>query len=51
MRIFHTANDEEIKQGKTTYIYFERTKLILKAKKKDKLHVVAEVTTSSLPEN
>jgi nicotinate phosphoribosyltransferase len=51
MRLFHYANDEEIKQGKTTDIYFERTKQILKAKKKDKLHVVAEVTTSSLPEN
>jgi len=51
MRLFHSANDEEIKQGKTTDIYFERTKQILKAKKKDKLHVVAEVTTSNLPEN
>jgi nicotinate phosphoribosyltransferase len=51
MRLFHSANDEEIKQGKTTDIYFERTKQVLRVKKKDKLHVVAEVTTSSLPEN
>jgi nicotinate phosphoribosyltransferase len=51
VQLFHTANDEEIKQGKTTDIYFERTKQILKAKRKDKLHVVAEVTTGSLPEN
>jgi nicotinate phosphoribosyltransferase len=51
MRLFHSATDDEIKQGKTTDIYFERTIQILKAKKKDKLHVVAEVTTSSLPEN
>ncbi len=51
MRLFHSASDEEIKQGKTTDIYFERTKQVLKAKNKDKLHVVAEVTASSLPEN
>jgi len=51
MRLFHSASDEEIKQGKTTDIYFERTKQVLKAKKKDRLNVVAEVTTSSLPEN
>ncbi len=48
---FHTASDEEIKHGKTTDIYFERTKQILRAKNKDKIHVVAEVTTNSLPEN
>ncbi|MEM2129328.1 MAG: nicotinate phosphoribosyltransferase [Candidatus Bathyarchaeia archaeon] len=51
MRLFHCASDEEIKQGKTTDIYFERTMQILKAKNKDKIHVVAEVTTGSLPEN
>jgi nicotinate phosphoribosyltransferase len=49
MQLFHSANDDEIKQGKTTDIYFERTKQILKAKKKDKIHVVAEVTTGELP--
>ncbi len=49
MRLFHYANDEEIKQGKTTDIYFARTRQILKAKKVDKIHVVAEVTAGGLP--
>jgi nicotinate phosphoribosyltransferase len=49
MRLFHSASDEEIKQGKTTDIYFERTKQILKAKNKDKTHVIAEVTAGELP--
>jgi len=51
MRLFHHATDEEIRQGKTTDIYFVRTKQILKAKKMDKTHVVAEVTTGGLPGN
>ena len=51
MRLFHHANDEEIKQGKTTDIYFVRTKKILKARGMDKVHVVAEVTVGSLPED
>ena len=50
MRLFHYANDEEIKNGKTTDIYFIRTKQILKAKKMEKIKVVAEVTVGSLPE-
>jgi len=50
MRLFHYANDEEIKNGKTTDIYFVRTKQILKAKKMEKIKVVAEVTVGSLPE-
>ena len=32
MKLFHTASDEDIKKGKTTDVYFERTKKILKAK-------------------
>lgn len=51
MRLFLYANDEEIKQGKTTDIYFVRTKKILKARRMDKIHVVAEVTVGSLPED
>ncbi|RLI05059.1 nicotinate phosphoribosyltransferase [Candidatus Bathyarchaeota archaeon] len=51
MHLFHTASDEEIKQGKTTDVYFTRAKEILKAKKKDKVKVVAEVTVGNLPES
>jgi len=50
MRLFHYADDEEIKSGKTTDVYFLRTKQILEAKKMDKVKVVAEVTVGSLPE-
>jgi len=49
VHLFHYANDEEIKQGKTTDVYFVRTQEILKSKKMDKINVVAEVTASSLP--
>lgn len=49
MRLFHYADDEEIKQGRTSDIYFVRTKQILEAKKMDKIHVVAEVTPGRLP--
>lgn len=46
--MFHTAREEEIKQGRTTDIYFARTKEVLEAKGIDR-KVVAEVTASSLP--
>ncbi|MCS7120717.1 MAG: nicotinate phosphoribosyltransferase [Nitrososphaerota archaeon] len=49
MRRFYYADDEEIKNGKTTDIYFVRTKQILQAKKKDRVNVVAEVTAGGLP--
>jgi nicotinate phosphoribosyltransferase len=49
MRLFHYADDSEIKQGKTTDIYFVRTKQILEAKKMDKMQVVAEITSGALP--
>jgi nicotinate phosphoribosyltransferase len=51
MSRFHTASDEEIKHAETTDIYFVRTKEILKAKKLDKIFVVADVTASGLPRN
>jgi len=51
MKLFHTATDEDIKKGRTTDVYFQRTKKILKAKGKDRVHVVAEVTTGSAPDN
>ncbi len=50
MRLFHYADDEEIKQGKTTDIYFVRTKQILEAKGMSKIHVLAEVTPGKLPD-
>lgn len=47
-RLFFVAADEEIKKGKTTDIYFERTVDILKQKKISR-YVVAEVTCGSIP--
>ena len=49
MRFFHVASDDEIKKGKTTDVYFERTYQILKAKNMDKVRVTAEVTAGNLP--
>jgi len=46
---FHHATDEEIKAGKTTDIYFTRTKQVLEAKKLTKIHAYAEVTPGVLP--
>lgn len=48
MRLFHYATDEEVKGGKTTDIYFVRTKQVLEAKGFDKLKVVAEVTPGEI---
>lgn len=50
--MFHYANEEEIKQGKVTDVYFERTKKILEAKKIHKI-VRAEfiIKTFPYPEN
>jgi nicotinate phosphoribosyltransferase len=49
MSLFHVATDEEIKRGKTTDVYFSRTKQIIEAKKLDKLRALAEVTPGKLP--
>jgi nicotinate phosphoribosyltransferase len=51
MPLFHTSSDEEIKRAATTDIYFVRTEEILRAKKLDKISVVADVTASGLPNN
>jgi nicotinate phosphoribosyltransferase len=51
MRPFHVASDQEIKQGKTTDIYFVRTEQVLEAKGLEKTPVTAEVTSGSLPES
>lgn len=50
MKKFFVATDEEIARGETTDVYFVRTMEILKAKKKDKVRVLAEVTAGGLPE-
>lgn len=47
-KIFFVATEDEIKKGKTTDIYFERTVEIL-AKKKISKNVVAEVTCGGIP--
>jgi nicotinate phosphoribosyltransferase len=47
---FHIATDDEIKAGRTTDVYFVRTREVLKAKGKDRVRVVAEVTAGRLPD-
>ena len=51
MRLFHYADDDDIKSGRTTDIYFVRTKKILEAKGLSKIHVLAEITPGALPED
>ena len=46
---FHVASMEEIKSGRTTDVYFTRTKRVLEAKGMTGVRVTAEVTTSSIP--
>lgn len=48
--MFHIASPEEIKNGKTADVYFERTLQILKAKGIDK-YVKAEFIAKKLPNN
>ncbi|MEM2934387.1 MAG: nicotinate phosphoribosyltransferase [Halobacteria archaeon] len=48
---FHIARDEEILAGKTTDVYFSRTKEILNKYSLQERKVVAEFTTSDLPKN
>jgi nicotinate phosphoribosyltransferase len=50
MKSFYIASEHEIKKGRTTDVYYERTKKILDAKGKKKVKVVAEVTTGGLPD-
>lgn len=49
MPVFHYATDEDIKKGKTTDIYFVRTKHVLEAKGLAEVHAYAEVTPGVLP--
>jgi len=48
--VFHTADYEAVRQGKTTDVYFERTMQIMRAKGIDK-RVKAEFIAKSLPSN
>lgn len=50
MSRFHTVSDEDIKAGRTTDIYFERTRDVLKAYGMNDLRVAAEVTTGRIPD-
>jgi len=50
MRRFQVATEEEIRSGRTTDVYFVRTKKVMEAKGRDNIRVVAEVTTGSLPD-
>ena len=50
-RDFLIADDEEIKEGLTTDIYFIRTVDILKKTNMDKTNVVMEITANKLPFN
>lgn len=49
MNKFHTASDEDILEGKTTDVYFKNTMKILDEKGKGGEDVVAEFTSTSLP--
>jgi len=46
---FHVASEEDIKSGRTTDVYFTRTKRVLEAKGMTGIRVAAEVTTSAIP--
>jgi nicotinate phosphoribosyltransferase len=46
MKSFFIASEKDIKDGRTTDIYFRRTKEILRAKGRDKVKVSAEITTA-----
>ncbi|MFQ6135761.1 MAG: nicotinate phosphoribosyltransferase [Candidatus Hydrothermarchaeales archaeon] len=50
MKMFHLATVDEIKDGKTTDVYFARAKDILEKKGVEK-SVIAEVTASSFPDD
>ena len=49
MSRFHVATEEEIRSGRTTDIYFVRTRQVLKAKGMDGVRASAEMTSGGLP--
>jgi len=51
MKIFHTASDDEIKNGKTTDIYFIRTRHILEKLGLDKTNVIMDISFDRYPYN
>ncbi len=51
MNGFHTASEEDIRRGRTTDVYFENTMKIFDARGVGNEEVVAEFTTTSLPED
>jgi len=51
MSRFHVATDDEIRSGRTTDIYFVRTMEVLRAKGREGVRVVAEVTAGRLPDD
>ncbi len=50
MNTFHIASEADIKSGKTTDVYFKNTMKIFESKDVGDEEVVAEFTTTSLPE-
>lgn len=46
---FHVASEADIKSGKTTDVYFVRTRQVLEAKGMENLRALAEVTSGALP--
>lgn len=50
-RFLHTATDEEIAEGKTTDIYFARTRQVLEKTGLGEKKVVMELTSHELPRN
>ena len=50
MSCFHIASDEDIRSGRTTDVYFARTIEVLKAKEKENIRVIAEVTAGGFPD-
>ncbi len=49
MRDFYIAHEDDIKAGKTTDVYFIRTRKVLEEKGGIHRRVFADVTTTSLP--
>jgi nicotinate phosphoribosyltransferase len=48
-RDFHVATEDEIRAGRTSDVYFLRTLDVLEKAGRDRVRVVAEVTTGALP--
>ncbi len=51
MNAFHTASEDDIRKGRTTDVYFKNAMKIFEAKGLGGESVVAEFTTTSLPED